>query len=354
MVRLDFPTTNNEAEYEAFVAGLDLAKAAGAESVIIYCDSQVVTNQVNGDYECKNERMCRYLDQVRKRVSNLKAKIVQIPRGENEQADRLAKVASGEPMTTPGNILSFVQFHHLIDPDDVQEIGSGNNWTTPLVSYLKNGVLPDGKEATRKLKAQAARFVMMKDVLYKRGFSRPFLRCLGTEEADYAMREIHEGIYENHSGARSLVHKLIRVGYYWPTMLKDAKSYVKSCNKCQRFNNFIKQPSEELTPITAPWPFAQWGLDIMRSFPTAVRQLKFLVVGINYFTKWVEAEAIATITEKNIRNFVWRNIIYRYGIPRVLVSDNDKQFNNSEFRDFCSELGIKNHYSSPTYPQANG
>ena len=83
-------------------------------------------------------------------------------------------------------------------------------------------------------------------------------------------------------------------------MLKDAQAYVKSCDKCQRFSNFIRQPSEELTPMTAPWPFAQWGLDIMASFLTAARQLKFLVVGIDYFTKWVEAEALATITEKII------------------------------------------------------
>ena len=98
-------------------------------------------------------------------------------------------------------------------------------------------------------------------------------------------------------------------------------------------------------PMTAPWPFAQWELDIMGPFPTAVRQLKFLVVGIDYFTTWVEAEALTTITEKNIRSFVWRNIICRYEIPRVLVFDNGKQFDNSAFRDFCSELGIKNHYS---------
>ena len=92
----------------------------------------------------------------------------------------------------------------------------------------------------------------------------------------------------------------------------------------------------------------------MGPFPTTMRQLKFLVVGIDYFTKWVEAEALATITEKNIRSFVCRNIICKYGIPRVIVSDNRKQFNNSAFRDFCSELGIKNHYSSPAHPQANG
>ena len=168
------------------------------------------------------------------------------------------------------------------------------------------------------------------------------------------MREVHEGICGNHSRARLLMHKMIRAGYYWPTMLKYAQAYVKTCDKCQRFSNFIRQLSEELTPMTAPWPFAQWGLDIMGPFPIGVRQLKFLVVGINYFTKWVEAEALATITEKNIRSFVWRNKTCRFGIPRILVSDNGKQFNNSAFKGFYSELGIKNHYSSPAHPQANG
>ena len=117
-------------------------------------------------------------------------------------------------MTIHSNVLSFVQRSPLIDFVDVQEIDSENNWTTPLVSYLKSGVLPDGKEAARKLKVQATQFVLIKDVLYKRGFSCPYLRCLGNEEEDYVMREVHEGIYRNHSGSRSLVHKLIRAGYY--------------------------------------------------------------------------------------------------------------------------------------------
>lgn len=118
------------------------------------------------------------------------------------------------------------------------------------------------------------------------------------------MREVHEGVCRNHSRSRSLVHKFIRVGYYWPTIQRDAYAYVKTYDKCQRFGNLIRQPTEELTPMTAPWPFAQWGLDIMGPFSTAARQLKFLIVGINYFTKWVEVEALATITEKNVRSFV--------------------------------------------------
>ena len=256
-------------------------------------------------------------------------------------------------MITHGNVLSFVQLSPLINSDDVQEIGSESNWTTTIASYLKGGVLLDEKEAVRKLKVRATRFVLIKDVLYKRGFSRPYLRCLGNEEANYVMREVHEGICRNHSGSRSLVHKLVRAGYYWPTMQADAEAYVKACDKCQRFSNIIRQPTEKLAPMTTPWPFVQWGLDIMGPFPTTVRQLKFLVVGIDYFTKWVEAEALATITEKNIRSFVWRCIICKFGIPRVLVLDNGKQFDNDSFRDFCSQLGIRNHYSSPAHPQAN-
>ena len=92
----------------------------------------------------------------------------------------------------------------------------------------------------------------------------------------------------------------------------------------------------------------------MGLFPTAMRQLKFLIVDIDYFIKWVEPKALAIFTEKNVWGFVWRNIVYKYGIPRVMVSDNGKQFDNDSFRDFCSQLGIKNHYSSLAHPQANG
>ena len=96
----------------------------------------------------------------------------------------------------------------------VHEIGSKNDWMTPITSYLKNGVLPDSKEAARRLKVQATRFVLIKDVLYKRGFSRPYLRCLILEEADYVMQEVHKRVCGNHSRSRPLVHKLIQAGYY--------------------------------------------------------------------------------------------------------------------------------------------
>ena len=150
----------------------------------------------------------------------------------------------------------------------MQEMNVQENWTTPLITYLRSSTLLDGKDAARKLKVQVLRFVLIRDVLYKRGFSWPYLRCLSHDEVNYVMREVYEGIYGNHSGARSLVHKLIWAGYYWPIMLKDAQTYVKTCDKCQMFSNLIRQPLEELTPMMAPWPFAQWGLDIMGLFPS--------------------------------------------------------------------------------------
>ena len=157
MVRLDFHTTNNEVKYKALVARLDLAKVVGATSVIVYWDSQVVTSQVNEDYECKGEQIKKYLKQVRKRVEDdLQAKFVQISKEENKQANHLAKAASAEHMLISSKVLSFVQLSLMIDGMVVQEIGSKGNWTTLIVSYLRDGTLLDNKKAARKLNVQAA------------------------------------------------------------------------------------------------------------------------------------------------------------------------------------------------------
>ena len=105
------------------------------------------------------------------------------------------------------------------------------------MSNLKNGVLPNNAEEARKLKIRAAKFDLMDEVLYKRDFSQTYLRCLTPDKSLYVLRDVHEGAYGNHSGARSLVHKIVRAGYYWPTMQVDAKVYVKVYDKCQHYNN---------------------------------------------------------------------------------------------------------------------
>ena len=163
------------------------------------------------------------------------------------------------------------------------------------------------------------------------------------------MEEIHGGICGDHA-ARSLVNKVVRTGYFWPTMQVDTAEIVKRCDKCQRYGNVQRLPAEMLTTIASPWPFAQWGIDIVGPLPQGKGQVKFLLVAIDYFTKWVEAEALATITEARIRSFVWKNIICRFGIPLTIISDNGRQFDSQGFKEFCSNLGIKNQFSSPGHP----
>ena len=164
--------TNNEAEYEAMVAGLNLVKAAGAENMIVHYDSQVITSQINSDYECRNERMKKYLEEVKYRIDGFEVRIIQIPMEENKCVNCLAKAAFTEFMIASEQVLSFIQITSLINNGaNVQEINFEKNWTTPLVAYLRPGILLDRKDAARKLKVQASQFVLIRNVLYKRGFS---------------------------------------------------------------------------------------------------------------------------------------------------------------------------------------
>ena len=175
---------------------------------------------------------------------------------------------------------------------------------TPSISFFQDGHLPKDIEETMKVRKRAVTFTILNDTLYKRGFSMPYLKCVDEEEVKYVLEEIHEGVCGDHAGPRSLVGKVIRIGYFWPTMQVDARKLIKKCDKCQRFGNVQRLPAEKLMTISSPWPFAQWGIDIVGSLPQGKGQVKFLLVAIDYFTKWVEAEALETIIEARIQNFV--------------------------------------------------
>ena len=111
-------------------------------------------------------------------------------------------------------------------------------------------------------------------------------------------------------------------------MQNEAQEYVKKCDQCQRFAPNIHQPRGVLNPLSNPWPFAQWGLDIMGPFPKAIKNKKYLLVYTDYFTKWVEVEPLANIRDVDVKRFIWKNIITRFEVPYVLISDNGLQFDN--------------------------
>ena len=215
----------------------------------------MVIGQVNGICEAKEDRMKKYLKKGVRLVKKFKkADFIQILREENVEADILAKEAFANQVVDE---LDVVQYMPSIDLPKMLQIEGDENWMTPIVSYLKDRRLPEEKDEARKRKIKSARYILMDEVLYKRGFFQPLLRCLASDEANYMLREVHEGACGNHSRARYLVHKVICSGFYWPTIQADAKAYVKVCDQCQRFSNIPRQPAEYLTPMMAHWPFAQ-------------------------------------------------------------------------------------------------
>jgi hypothetical protein len=197
-----------------------------------------------------------------------KVELLRIPREENVDADHLARLASSGV-----EIEGFLEIQGRPSTEEgiVNSVANNTSWMSPIIHNLKEGKLPADKTEAHKLRIRASHFQLLGGTFYKMGFSRPHLRCLSPEEANYVIREVHEGVCGNHSGARALAHKLTRAGYYWSSLLHDTTQYVKTCDKCQRFANVPRVPPEEITPITSPWPFAQWGLDIMGPFPVGTK-----------------------------------------------------------------------------------
>ncbi|KAK1581994.1 hypothetical protein Q3G72_010826 [Acer saccharum] len=190
----------------------------------------------------------------------------------------------------------------------------------PIFNYLQADILPDNRIEARRIKAKATKSYILYGKLYKKSFTRPYLRCVTNRKACDVMKSLHYEECGNHSGARSLANRAITAGYYWPTMRTDSQNHVKLCDKCQQF-----APVSHLPPILT-----------------------------DYFTKWVEVGAYQQVRDIEVCDFVWKNIICRFGVPREIVTDNGSQFISYDFKNFCDKFGIKLSFSTPQYPQANG
>lgn len=167
------------------------------------------------------------------------------------------------------------------------------------------------------------------------------------------MKDVHEGLCESHIKGKTLSGKIIRVRQYWLSMLQNCARFLNSCQKCLIYALFIHSPTELLHSIS-PWPFYQWGYDILRHFPLVVGKLKFLIVAMGYFTKWKEAKVVPWIPSEKIRRFYQRNIICCFGLQGIIVFDNIMQFARSSVVEFCRHLDIQNRFVLVEHPHANG
>ncbi|XP_074323710.1 uncharacterized protein LOC141660621 [Apium graveolens] len=315
-----FKAANNQAEYEALLYGLRLAKSLGVRRLIIYSDSQIVVRQTNGEYIAKDPKLARYQQMVRAILETIPdSTILQINIEENAKADELSKL-----IQNTSDLSSSVYFEELRAPStdrpEVLCVNSPDNWMTPYMAYLKDGTLLDDQNKARYLKYKAARFFLEDNQLYMRTFSAPTLKCADPDEADYCLREVHEGICGDHLAAKALAYKVIRQGTYWPTIHVDAVTYMKKYRKCQKFSNVPKQSPSLPGSVLSPVPFAVWGIDIMGPFPRAKGDLRYVLVTIDYRTKWGEAMAMRTINQQDCIKFM-DSIVMRFGIPMVLISE---------------------------------
>ncbi|XP_064950487.1 uncharacterized protein LOC135604763 [Musa acuminata AAA Group] len=231
-LRFRFKATNNEAEYEALLAGLRLALETQVAAIHVLTDSQLVVEQLCGGYEARDPTMAKYLA----RVKDLSTKfpyftLSNVPREENERADALAKLAS---RPTPE---AWPEIEEL--PARAVEVattapGSAPiTWVQELLRFKQDGTLPHDEVAARRLRRTHAWYTEVSGRFYRRSFTYPLLRCLEPDEAQTVLAEIHEGVCGEHIGGRTLAHKILRQGYYWPTMCRDAKAYVQRCGSCQ-------------------------------------------------------------------------------------------------------------------------
>ena len=127
----------------------------------------------------------------------------------------------------------------------------------PIIIYLQHKELPEEKNKARNLRIRAARYALIDNHLYRKSFTGLYLRCLNSEDARRLLEEVHESVCGNHSRGRSLAHKALIAGYYWPYMMTEAKEYVKRCDKCQCFALLKHQPAEQLNSIVSSWPFTK-------------------------------------------------------------------------------------------------
>ncbi|GKV48647.1 hypothetical protein SLEP1_g55446 [Rubroshorea leprosula] len=326
-LKFNFEATNNMVEYEALLLGLRLAAELKVRSLQVYSDSQLIVNQVNSTCEVTDLTLVKYLAVVLKLKSQfVRFQLTKISSSENGHADSLSKLASDSS----------------IGPRSV------------FVKVLDQPSFQRSQVMKMKLRRKASRYTLVDGTLYKRSYSLPLLRCLIPYEADYALCEVHEGVCGSHVGARTLAHKVLRQGYYWPNKQEDAKQHVQKCPKCQFFAHLTHQPTEELTTLVASWPFAQWGIDLLGPFVKGTGGVTHLVMAVDYFTKWVEARPLSSLTSRKIEDFVFSSVICRYGIPNQVVADNGPQFNCTSFKDFYSRYRIKLVFTSVYHLEANG
>ncbi|XP_071718975.1 uncharacterized protein [Rutidosis leptorrhynchoides] len=166
----------------------------------------------------------------------------------------------------------------------------------PILEYIRGDVLPTDKREARLVRERAPMYIIKNDILYRKSYRGPMMLCVGPIEAEMIVEEVHSSSCALHSGYKTIAVKNMRMGYFWPSLYRDVAKIVKRCKSFQRHAPQNRMPRNDMIHVNSPWPFHKWAIDIVGPFPTGPGNVKFLIVVIDYFTKWVEAKVVRTIT----------------------------------------------------------
>ena len=192
--------TNNEAKYEVVLTSLRVAKALGIRNLKLNTNSKLVVGQITNEYEAKKDRMKRYLKLTSQLVSNFdNVRNSQVPREENFEANKVARLASSNSDVGRPRLYIEVQIIPSIEGLDVTYVQSKSSWMDPILAFIRDGKLLPNQSEARNIRVRSSRFTILNDELYKKGVFPTYSKCLGSEDATYVLREIHERVYGNHS-----------------------------------------------------------------------------------------------------------------------------------------------------------
>ncbi|XP_058216797.1 uncharacterized protein LOC131327669 [Rhododendron vialii] len=276
--KLNFEVTNNQVEYKACIVGMEATIKIGIEKLEVGGDSNLVVSQANGDWKVKEEKLKSYHQDLEDFIPHFnKVTFTHVPRLKNQFADALATLASMVEIPISVKLRPIVieqrdtpvHQHVMV----VDELDDGHPWYYDIWRFVERGEYPIGASKKDKIALQrmVAQYIICGGNLYWRSHCGMHKLCIHGAETRRVMEEIHESVCDPHMNV--------------------------------------------------------WGINVIgRIVPAASHGHKFILVAIDYFTKWVEVASYVTLTVVQVAHFIKQNVIYRYGVPQSFVSDNGVHF----------------------------
>lgn len=230
-----------------------------------------------------------------------------------------------------------------------------DSWIDKRKHFMKTRIFPENLPPTKRrfYRLQNSSFRLIDGTLFKRNFDGILLRCVDRSQADKILHEFHYASSGGHFSTPTTAIKIIQVGYFWPSMLKDTDNLVRGCKECQYYTGRGKKLAMPLRPMSVEEPFAQWGLDFIRMInPPSSTRHKWILTATDYFTRWSKAVPLQNSSKSEVLAFL-EDLTCRYGPPKIVISDNAYIFKGSWITQFALSRGIYLKTSSSYYPQGN-